>query len=148
SRGPARARPPRPRTLLDFVVLGLSLLNLVGVLTLTGLVCILSEDWWFSLALSYLPRLPWVVPSLLLALAALLLRRRFVWINLFSLLLVLGPVMGFRLPLGAWAAAEGGTELTVVSYNVKGNGADVAAILRELVEAKPDLIVLQEATLD
>jgi endonuclease/exonuclease/phosphatase family metal-dependent hydrolase len=126
----------------------MSVLNLAGLLLLAGLLCIVSEQWWFSLALSYLPRVPWIIPSLLLLLAAALLRRRIVWLNLFSTLLVLGPIMGFRAPLSAWVSDGTGTPLTVVSYNVMGNGADVAGILEELIALDPDLIVLQEATLD
>jgi vancomycin resistance protein VanJ len=144
---PARSRP-RSRTLLDHIVLGLSLLNLTAVLLLAGVLCLVSEDWWLSLVLSYLPRAPWAVPSVLLVLAALLLRRRVVWVNLFSMLLVLGPIMGFRVPLSAWASGAAGKPLTVVSYNVLGNTADVAGILQELIATDPDLIVLQEATLD
>src|SRR5688572_10697788 len=110
-----RRHPSRPRTLLDHFVLGLSVLNLAGVLLLVALVGIVSEQWWLSLALSYLPRIPWVVPSMLLVLASLLLRRRMVWLNLFSMLLVLGPVMGFRIPLSTWVGGANGKPLTVVS---------------------------------
>jgi vancomycin resistance protein VanJ len=145
---PDRSRTPRRRTLLDHIVLALSLLNLAAVLLLVGLLGIVSEDWWFSLVISYLPRAPWVIPSVLLVLAAMLLRRRIVWINLFSMLLVLGPIMGMRVPLSAWASGAEGNPLTVVSYNVLGNSADAAGIFRELIAADPDLIVLQEATLD
>jgi len=148
-RSPQPVRSRRRATLLDQTVLGLSILNLLAVLTLLILLCIVSEGWWFSLALSYLPRLPYVIPALLLAAAAWLLRRKWTLrLNLLAALLVLGPIMGFRWPL-AWLVGSGSDEsITVVSYNIQRGGNDLELIVAELVRAQPDVIVLQEAACD
>lgn len=128
------------------VVAVVSVLDLLAVLTLVILLCVVSEEWWLSLAMTYLPRVIWVVPPLFLALAALIVRRRWVWINLFSLLLVLVPIMGLRVPLPAFlrSSAEGEL-LKVVSCNIQGGGRDLTKILTELKDIDPDVVVLQEA---
>ncbi|MGE0378667.1 MAG: endonuclease/exonuclease/phosphatase family protein [Planctomycetaceae bacterium] len=124
----------------------LSIGNLGGVLVLLVLICVVSERWGFSTALSYLPRAPYLLPSLLLTAAALLLRRRWIWINLFSLLLVAGPLMGFRVPWGAWMTAASGETLTVVTCNLQVGKGDLTKVAREIDRIQPDVLVLQEAT--
>ncbi len=147
------AAKPRPAAQGPVIVkwarrtlVAVSLLNLLAVLTLLVLLCFVSERWWFSLALSYLPRAPYLIPSLFLTIAALLLRRRWVWVNLFSLMLVAGPIMGLRVPWMAWAGASAGESLTVVTCNIRSGKQDLAKIARELEEINPDVVVLQEAS--
>lgn len=139
--GPTHRRSPLAKTVLVF-----SLLNLTACLVLTVLFCIVSEQWWLSLALSYLPRAPYVFPSLLLIAASLLVRRRLVWLNLVAALLIAGPVMGFRAPLASLVSSSDRPLVTVTSYNIQGGGSSPEVILSELAAANPDVIVLQEAT--
>jgi len=127
------------------VVVGLSILNLLSVFALLLLLHVVSEEWWVSIALTYLPRAPYLLPSLFLSVSALCVRRRWVWINLFSLLLVSVPVMGLRVPLSALAGTSSGELLTVVSCNIQGGSRDLTKILAELEELQPDVVVLQEA---
>lgn len=138
-------RPVRRTTLIGRMVLIVSLANFAGVLTLLVLLCLISEEWWLGLALSYLPRVGYLIPAGLLLVASLLVRPRVVWLNLLSALLVLGPIMGLRLP---WAASAGDSQesLTVISYNVQSGGSSIESILAELTAPNPDVIVLQEAT--
>ena len=150
-RNPSESTPRNKRkfsrleTVLGRVVLALSIVNFFAVLALLVLLCIVSERWWLSLALSYLPRLPYLFPSVMLGIAALLLRRRIAWLNLFSALLVLGPIMGFRTPLSTFFEQGSGTRLTIVSCNVQRGVGNIEAVLAEVIAAAPDLIVLQEA---
>lgn len=128
------------------VVAVVSVLNLLAVLSLLILLCVISEEWWLSLAMTYLPRVIWVLPPLFLAVAALIVRRRWVWINVFSLLLVIFPIMGLRLPLPAFLSSSvEGELLTVVSCNIQGGGRDLTKTLTELKDINPDVVVLQEA---
>ncbi len=145
---PPRHKGPTPGVtrLAGKVVAAVSVLHLVAVIVLLVLLCVVSEDWWVSLALTYLPRVLFVVPPLFLSVAALIVRRRWVWINLFSLLLVVVPIMGLRLPIsGLVGSSADGELLTIVSCNIQGGGRDLTKILTELKDLQPDVVVLQEA---
>ena len=143
---PAKRPPSRLQRVVTWIVAMLSVANLAAVLTLLVLLCIVSEQWWLSLALSYLPRLPYLFPSVMLGIAALLLRKRIAWLNLFSALLVVGPIMGLRAPLSALFDGGTGAPLTVVSCNVQRGAGNIESVLAELASVDPDVIVLQEAS--
>lgn len=142
---PSVAKPPSLHKFASRLVLVFSLLNLTAVLCLLVLLCVVSERWWFSLALSYLPRAPYLVPSVMLVIAAIFIRRRLVWVNLFSAFLVAVPIMGLRIPWASWGGTSTGTPLTVVTCNLQGGKRDLSKIIRELEQIRPDIIVLQEA---
>jgi endonuclease/exonuclease/phosphatase family metal-dependent hydrolase len=139
------ARRPLVVRLLRWLVAVLSLGNLAAVLGLLILLCVISERWWFSMALSYLPRAPYLIPSLLLAVAARMVRPRWIWINLFSLAIVAVPIMGLRAPWSSWLSSSTGPTLTVVSCNIQGGKRDLSKIVLELAHIQPDILVLQEA---
>lgn len=143
---PSATKLPTLQRTLRWLLAGLSVLNLLAVLGLLVLLCVVSERWWFSMALSYLPRVPYVIPSVLLVVAALIVRRRWAWVNLFSLFLVAVPIMGFRVPWGASSGSPtGGEMLTVVTCNIQGGKRDLTKIVAEFEEIQPDVVILQEA---
>ena len=145
---PSNQKGPTPSItrLAGKFVVAASLVDLVTVLALLVLLCVVSENWWPSLALTYLPRVLYLMPPLFLMIAAAIVRRRWIWINLFSLLLVVGPIMGLRLPISGLNGGSGAGELlTIVSCNIQGGGRDLTKILAELEEIQPDVVVLQEA---
>ncbi|MES2791657.1 MAG: endonuclease/exonuclease/phosphatase family protein [Planctomycetota bacterium] len=105
-----------------------------------------SEHWWLGTMMVYLPRIPWLVPSLILIPLSI----RWGWkpavINLAAGLLALGPVMNwqsgglFRPDIDRQAY-----RLTVVSCNVQSFRPDFAQVVNELHQIDPDVVLFQEA---
>jgi endonuclease/exonuclease/phosphatase (EEP) superfamily protein YafD len=127
----------------------LSGLNLAVVLVVLVLLFLVSERWWVGAAITYLPRLPWGLPAVLLLGAALCWHRPSLWVNLIALALVAGPILEFRAPFLADAPAvtpsPDARPLRVVSANVQGYKPDFASVLQEISRFKPDIVALQEA---
>ncbi|MCA9076398.1 MAG: endonuclease/exonuclease/phosphatase family protein [Planctomycetaceae bacterium] len=143
---PKAGQPSGVTRLAGRVVSVASVLDLVVVLVLLILLCVVSEDWWLSLAMTYLPRVLFVLPPLFLFVAALIVRRQWIWVNLFSLLLVVVPIMGLRIPLPSiLGSSSTGELLTVVSCNIQGGRGNLLKTLSELKDIDPDVVVLQEA---
>lgn len=141
---PAQAAGAFRRTCSRWIT-GLTAANAVLVAALLLLLCVVSEDWWFSAALSYLPRLPWLLPSLLLALPAFFVRGSLVLVNLLAALIVAGPIMGATAPLAAAPLpADAERVFTVVSCNVQNGAGDFERLLAEIEEYEPDVVALQE----
>ncbi|MBX3437682.1 MAG: endonuclease/exonuclease/phosphatase family protein [Planctomycetaceae bacterium] len=134
------------RRMFQRLVAFASVMNLLAVITLLVLLGLISEQWWFSTALTYLPRAPYAAPSLLLMVICLLIRRRWIWINLLSLVIVLGPIMGLRIPWAAGTTSGAGPLLTVVTCNLQGGKADLTKIIEEIKATDPDVLVFQEAS--
>jgi endonuclease/exonuclease/phosphatase (EEP) superfamily protein YafD len=74
--------------------------------------------------------------------AAVLIRRRSLWVLGVAAIMAFGPVMGFCIPWGRLAAADGPV-LRVLTCNVKGKCADNAALDRLIAESTPDIVALQ-----
>ncbi len=152
---PASASQPHQKTIgavprrIPRLIWALSGLNLTAVVGALLLVFVVSEHWWVSTALTYLPRSPWAVPSLVLAVAGLIWHRPTLWINLIAFLMVAGPLMEFRAPgfTGPLitAAPSNPKALRVVSCNVQAYKPNFADVLREVHRFQPDVVVLQEA---
>ncbi len=101
-----------------------------------------GEQAWPVVLLLYLPRLPWILPGLLLLPLALRRGRRALLVPLATGALVwLFPVMGFVLPRLPARAAE--PAIRVLSYNT-GHAVDGVESLRALVrETRADLVLFQ-----
>ncbi|MFO0919970.1 MAG: endonuclease/exonuclease/phosphatase family protein [Planctomycetaceae bacterium] len=139
---PKPSQPRRARWLLT-----LSLVNLLGVLVVAGLLRFASEDWWRTMPLVYLPKMPLLIPSLGLIGLTAVRRVRWVPINLASLILVLGPIMGFVLPVSRWTgpvASESQDELRLVSCNIQAFKPNFPEVIGELALHRPDVVVFQE----
>lgn len=141
---PATSTAARAR--LSRIVTWLSGINVALMLGVVALLQLVSEDWWLSTVIVYLPRSPWLLPSLIL----LPLSIRWAWkasiLNVMALLLTLGPVMnwqagGFFRPVVDRTAYR----LTVVSCNVQTFRPDFRQIVNELHRIDPDVILFQEA---
>ncbi|MDZ4683684.1 MAG: endonuclease/exonuclease/phosphatase family protein [Planctomycetaceae bacterium] len=139
---------PRPRGAAR-VVWALSGLNLAIVVGVLILLFVVSERWWVGTAVTYLPRLPWGVPAVVLSAAALIWHRPSLWINLLSLLLVAGPILEFRAPFlsdhPTVVVPADAVPLRIVSANTQGYKPDFASLLQEIARFKPDVVALQEA---
>lgn len=142
--------PAAAQRLAARIVWALSGLNLLLVLSLLGLVFVISEKWWLGTAVTYLPRAPWIVPALALSVAGFFWHRPSMWLNLMAGLLVLGPLMELRAPFltshQPRAAVSATTpSLRVVSANVQAFKPDFASVLAELNRLRPDVVLFQEA---
>lgn len=145
----APAYPHAKSTLIARWVARLSWLNLAALLAISALLFVVSENWWLSSAMTYAPRFPYGLPALLLLVLALMFHRSSVLVNLISIAMVGGPIMGLTLPIAQWMAppvdVEEGFKLKVVSCNVQDYRPDFAAILAEIGRFNPDVVVMQDA---
>jgi endonuclease/exonuclease/phosphatase family metal-dependent hydrolase len=121
-------------TIANVIVTSVALLLLCGV----------SEDWWFSAALSYLPRAPYLVFSLTIIPAVV--RRRWLpaSVNALCGVLIAGPVMGLCAPLTVGSPPAPAESLMVVSCNIQNGDSDLAQVLAEIEALNPDVVALQE----
>lgn len=131
------------------LVWALSGINLVVVVVAMLLVFVVSERWWISTAILYLPRSPWAVPSIVLAIAGVIWHRPSLWLNLMAMLMVTGPLMEFRAPgfTGPFVTitADQSHGLRIVSCNVQAYKPNFADVLREVHQYRPDIVAFQEA---
>ena len=136
----------RRRRLVGWLTVG----NAVGMAGLWTLISVVSEQWWLGSVVTFLPRLPWLVPSVLLMLASVLVRSRMFWVNFAAVLFALVSIVGFNIPWhAAWertaAANDSERMVRLVSANVQDFEPDFSTLLREVLSAKPDVIAFQEA---
>ncbi len=126
--------------------LALSLINLASVLVAAGLLRFGSEDWWRTMPLVYLPKAPFLAPTVLMILLFAALRPRLLPINLLSLAIVLGPIMGLVLPFSRWSepAMSPVNDLRLVSCNIQAFEPNFPEVIEELALHQPDVVVFQE----
>lgn len=109
-----------------------------------------SESHWLGSVVTFLPRLPWLIPGLLLLTASLLARSRMFWVNFATLLFALHSVTEFNVPWSRLVessptAIQDERTLRIVSCNVQTFAPDFNLVMREVQRAKPDVIAFQEA---
>ncbi|MFZ1935144.1 MAG: endonuclease/exonuclease/phosphatase family protein [Thermoguttaceae bacterium] len=115
----------------------------LGIVLAVWLLLRLAGDrWWFATVILFGPRWLCAVPLAVLVPAAVLLRRRMLFVLAAAAILVFGPIMGFCLPWGRLAAAEG-PSLRVLTCNLKGECHKNAALDRIIEEQMPDVVALQ-----
>jgi vancomycin resistance protein VanJ len=136
------ARRVLPRNVRFWIVL-LSLLYGAGLGALTVVDAAGAERWWWATVNLYLPQWPWGVPAVVLLGLSLRYAPRLAWLPLTLVLWVMGPLAGLCWPADAVAVADPKSRLRVMTYNVKGQ-PDGALVLKEIAEANPDLLLLQE----
>ncbi|MEZ6057983.1 MAG: endonuclease/exonuclease/phosphatase family protein [Planctomycetaceae bacterium] len=119
--------------------------NLALVTLLLLLICYVSEGWWVSAALTYLPRVPYLLPSIPLFVLAAIYRRDLCWTPLVAMGLVLGPIMGFSAPTGTAAVpASGEKTLRLLSVNLQEGTGGPLRVFQEIEQMRPDVVVIQE----
>ena len=129
------------------IVRFLSIANLLAVSAIWVLITQVSERWWLGCALTYLPRVPYVIPSLILAVCAFRWRPKLIWVNLAAAGLAVGPLAGFQ-PPSPWQATAPASALTlrVLSCNIQEYEPDFPTVLQEISAFHPDVVAFQEAS--
>jgi vancomycin resistance protein VanJ len=105
----------------------------------------LGDRLWPSTLLLFGPRWVLALPWPVLFVVALFRRRRLLWLLAPLGLVLLGPILGFRVPV-RWPFFPGSEvrDLRVMSYNIGGGRFDATAFRALLEEALPDVVALQE----
>lgn len=128
----------------------LTLAHVVGATGLWYLLSEISETHWLGSVFTFLPRLPWLLPGMLLLVASLLTRSKAFWLNLTTSLFVLLAVTEFNVPWHRLTESTTRIEtnersLRIVSCNVQNFAPDFSLVLREVQRSKPDIVAFQEA---
>ena len=141
-RPPTVEAPPPRRSRWQFV---LALTYLVGVLVLTLLSRMVGERLWWTTLLIYLPQAGYLLPAPLVFLLIIWSRdRRALGTFLLTLLLIAGPVMGYRVPLPQ-LGQPGPHRVKVLSYNIKGALGGFDRISAQVNALNPDVVIFSEA---
>jgi vancomycin resistance protein VanJ len=134
---------PRFRLLLRGIAVALPWLYVLSLLLVWAAFRFLADYWWFATFMLFGPR--WIYSLPLLALVPICLfwdRRR--WpVLLLGLIILLFPVMDFRLPWGR-PFAPAGTRYRVLTCNLHYEECDPAALQALIAREKPDFIALQD----
>jgi endonuclease/exonuclease/phosphatase family metal-dependent hydrolase len=131
-------------------LLWLTALHLAGVAALWYLIWEISESHWLGSVVTFLPRLPWLLPGAVLILWSLAVRSHALWWNALTTGFVLLAIAEFNVPWQRLQNSEAGAgqnslSVRVASCNVQNFAPDFSLVLQELQQAKPDVIALQEA---
>jgi vancomycin resistance protein VanJ len=114
------------------------------VVALTLVIWCFGDRWWPATILLFSGRWVAAVPLCLLLPAALVLRPRSVAPLVLAAIIVLGPLMGWRIGWRRWLSPSAGTTFRVVSFNAEG-GAQIASDLLAHVHLwGADLVAFQE----
>ncbi|HWE36279.1 MAG TPA: endonuclease/exonuclease/phosphatase family protein [Isosphaeraceae bacterium] len=105
----------------------------------------LGDRWWLPTVLLYLPRWLWLAPLPVLAgVARRSPARRGAWsVQAIAALLVLGPYMGFNLPIGREGRARG-VRFRVLTLNREGDAVDERRLAALVGREDVSLILFQE----
>jgi vancomycin resistance protein VanJ len=132
-----------PRRILTLA----SVLCTAGVLAYWAGLQWIGERWWGTAMLLYVPHAVLLAPVAVLAIAvAIVGPRRWLALHVATAVWVLVPIMGLRWS-GPVAGTPGSSRLRVLTFNVANGDRSVAAVVAEISAVSPDVVVLQESTM-
>ena len=144
----AKPSPVASPTLAARWVARLSWVNLGLLMLVSGLLFAVSENWWLSSALTYAPRMPYLVPAIVLLVGSCVWHRSSIVVNLIAIAMVAVPIMGLAVPVSQWMSGTtpvNGLVLKVVSCNVQDFRPDFTAVMTEIGRMNPDVVTFQDA---
>jgi endonuclease/exonuclease/phosphatase (EEP) superfamily protein YafD len=104
-----------------------------------------GDRWWLAEFMLFGPRWVCLLPAVLLAPAALLIRGRSVWVLSAALCIIVGPIMGLCVP---WhrlmTTGKAGMHLRVMTCNTHSKATDRARLAALIDAARPDVVAMQE----
>lgn len=117
------------------ILMGLTCLGLIG-----------SDRWWWSALNQYLPQWFWLCPAVGLGVWFWRVHRRATWVPCLLALWVVFPIMDFRWSFHpVLAETAKGTNLRVMTYNVKNGHYGQAEMTQNIRDAQADIVLLQQA---
>lgn len=146
SSAPPKESEGKKRFMSVLVGLNFALLVLVAV---SG---DLAERSWVTMLVAYLPVYPFLVPTLLIVVLCLLTRQ--IWMAGFHIagfvaaFLVLVPFGTPRVDIPFFSAKADMKTVRVMSFNVQRGMVGAAAVKKAILDQKPDVFCLQEASSD
>jgi vancomycin resistance protein VanJ len=103
------------------------------------------DRWWPAALNLYLPQWIWLLPAVVLCAAAIRGDRVMAVAAAVSLGWVAGPLMGFCWPIPMTRPTAIAPGVRIMTYNVKWGRRDPEAIVDQIREANPDIILMQDA---
>jgi len=118
-------------------------LALIGVIVALRYV---GERWWIIQVAMYLPRIGFLLPLPFVVVATLLWGpRTLLRLQLFSLLLVVFPLMGLNPGTGRLSAHTDGQLIRVLSFNISYSNRGIASVVAQVRGFAPDVVLFQGA---
>jgi endonuclease/exonuclease/phosphatase (EEP) superfamily protein YafD len=114
-----------------------------AIAAVLALLYAIGDRWWPSTFLLFGPRWLLALPLLGLVPAALATRRRLLWPLLLTVVLLIGPIMGFCIPWGRISIPTG-HPLRVLTCNLSVDSTAAESIGSLAREFRPDVIAFQE----
>lgn len=142
--GPVSAPTEGPSALTRTIAL-CSLANLFLLLGCAWLIWQTSETWWVGSLLTFLPREPLLIPTVVLVCASSIWHRPSLLFHALSISVAALGIIDWSWPLETLPPVVDGPKVRIASCNVQSFEPDFPQVVRELRDAKPDLIVFQEA---
>ncbi len=96
----------------------------------------------FATILLFGPRWLCGIPLPLVAIAALVWRRKLLWAPAATAVVIVFPFMGCEANWSAWGDEP--AAFRMLTYNIERGAVDIPRLARMIAETKPDLVVLQE----
>lgn len=123
-----------------------SVLNVLFTMALVFLMLEVSENWWLTGTLIFVPQLPLLIPSICLLAASLVFHFRSSFLNAVSLGLILFSVCGASFSMKAFdPVADSSRHIRIVTCNVQNYEPDFSKVMREVSRNRPDIVAFQEA---
>ncbi|MDA0590623.1 MAG: endonuclease/exonuclease/phosphatase family protein [Planctomycetota bacterium] len=123
-----------------------SVLNVLFTMALVVSMLEVSENWWLTGTLIFVPQLPLLIPSICLLVASLVFNIRAALLNVACLGLVLFSLCGAGFSMKAFdEVPNSARNIRVLSCNVQNFQPDFSKVMREVSRAKPDIVAFQEA---
>ncbi len=136
-----RPRGRRPGPLLTVCTLVYAaVLSAVTLMNIVG-----PERWWLGSLNLYVPQVVWAAPFAVILPWYLIRSRTWLWVPLLMAAWVFGPIMGWSWGPARLAPRPQGVPLRVLTYNVKWGARDAEAVLANISDADPDVILMQDA---
>ncbi len=107
-----------------------------------------GDRWWLGTLFLYGPRWPLLLPAPLLLIAVLLVRPRLAAAVLAGVLLMIGPIMGYRAGWRGWFAGGAPASVRIITFNMRGGeNVEASFVAAALLEYAPDIVLIQECNL-
>jgi len=106
-----------------------------------------GDQWWLATVMLFGPRWIYALPLVVLLPGVLVARRRLLWPLALSSVLLVGPIMGFCVPLKTLARTDR-PGVRVLSWNVQGGFVSNEALAALIDSTNPDIVALQEVHVD